>query len=207
MTVMDKGRDLECVPLLHAVDKIRTRCCNGDLAKAREIVKDLDIRILRPDGTQARLRAVANLWDNPDLWEELFRTGLFDAPARRPRWRIQDRRSMRRVQPDERCSVVVTCESLDSFLKRQPSRAGRGEEYNWEGARIYLMDELKDRGSPRDPQNQVEGWRSDSDAAGLVIEHFLGLDKDGSKAPGDSTTRKKVTVWIDEFEQSKSAHN
>ena len=84
MTVMDKGRDLECVPLLHAVDKIRTRCCNGDLTKAREIVKDLDIRILRPDGTQARLRAVANLWDNPDLWEELFRTGLFDAPARRP---------------------------------------------------------------------------------------------------------------------------
>jgi hypothetical protein len=130
---MDKGRGSEWVPLLDAVEAIQMRH-DGDLAKARQIVKDadrvgnLEVRLLRPDDSTDQLRdVIANLWDNPDLWEGLFRTGLFDAPARATRWRIQDRRSMRRVRPDERCRVVVTRVSLEKFMETMPPAATTNE--------------------------------------------------------------------------------
>jgi hypothetical protein len=52
---------------------------------------------------------------------------LFDAPARRPKWRVQDRRPMRRVQPLERCRVVVTRESLKDLTQAMPA-AKKGDE-------------------------------------------------------------------------------
>jgi hypothetical protein len=126
------GLDKAWISLPAAVEEIRVRC-DGDLVKARQTIMDadeigdLDVRLRCPDGSTNRLRdVIANL--DAGIWEELFRTGLLNAPPRRPRWKVQDRRSMRRVQPTERCRIVVMRASLDQFEKALGPAATAGAE-------------------------------------------------------------------------------
>ena len=125
MTVVDKERD-ECVSLLHAVEEIQARHGGNLDVVHRIIIKayelgDLDLRLQRPDGsiTDRLCDVIANL-DNPVLWDELFQIGLLNVSARPPQWRIQDRRAMRRVQPDERSRIVVIRDSLKEFMQAMP---------------------------------------------------------------------------------------
>jgi len=145
-------------------------------------IGDLDLRLRRPDGsTDGQLdRNIWNdPWNNQDL---LFESGLIDAQAR-PR-RGSMRRSLRRVQPNERRRAVVPRENLDAFLKpsaplrklapkkkrrkaKQAPRAGAPQRYDWEEGELFVMQELKTRGNPLDKNNQTEGWETISDVAKL----------------------------------------
>jgi hypothetical protein len=200
---MDKDR-FEYVPLPQAVDKIRTiRKCDVDVA--RQIVKeahqlgDLDLRVRRPDGSiyDQLDRAIWNAspWSDPNLIFE--NGGIINAEAPRPPRYLHRPRSLRRVQPTERCRVVATCKSLDAFLKtNRPSRVGAPEEYDWEEGKQFLLNELKRRGSPREKVNRTNAWKSVSDAARLVAKHLAKRDQH----PDFTTIRKKTTAWIEEFE-------
>jgi hypothetical protein len=66
------------------------------------------------------------------------------------------------------------------------------------------MRELERRGNPRKKENQIKGWKSETDIAKLLIEHFAKLSKDGN-CPDLSTARRKVAVWIDEFEVAQNS--
>src|SRR6516164_1630860 len=114
---MGKKRAPDFVPLPQVVSEIETtRKC--DTATARQIVidahqlGDLDLRLRRPDGstdTQLDRNSWTSPWWSPDL---LFENGgLIDAEMRpRPG-------SLRRVQPMERCRIVIPRERLDQFEK------------------------------------------------------------------------------------------
>ena len=211
------------MPLLQAASEIQT-IRNCDTATARQIVKDahelsdLDLRLRRPDGSTDE-PFDRNNWSSP-WWSSdlLFENGgLIDAPARPRRGSI--RRAMRRVQPMERCRIVVSRESLDAFLKpsaplrklapkkkrrkaKQAPRAGAPEQHDWEEGKLFVMQELKTRGNPLDKNNQTEGWETISDVAKLLRKHLEKFSKDGV-APDLSTARGKVSDWIKKFERAR----
>jgi hypothetical protein len=221
---MGKKRAPDFVPLPQVVSEIETtRKC--DTATARQIVidahqlGDLDLRLRRPDGstdTPLDRNNWSSPWWSPDL---LFDNGgLIDAPAR-PR-RGSTRRSMRRVQPDERCRIVVPRENLDVFLKpsaplrkttpkkkrrkaNQPSRAGAPPKWDWDKAKIFAMEMLKQKGSPRDKKHKTDEWRADADLVRLVANYFVVLSEDGN-APDERTIRDKVSGWINDFEAGRN---
>jgi hypothetical protein len=87
---------------------------------------------------------------------------------------------------------------------KQAPHAGAPEQHDWEEGKLFVMQELKTRGSPLD-KNQVKGWKSKSDVARLLIDHFEHLPggKPGS-GPDMSTARGKVSDWIQEFEGKRS---
>jgi hypothetical protein len=215
---MSKKRAPDFVPLPQACDT----------AAARQIIKDahqlgdLDLRLRRPDGsTDDQLDR--NFWNaapwggpDPDLVFE--NGGKIEAPAR-PR-RGSMRRSMRRVPPMERCRIVVPRDNLDAFLKpsaplrkpppkkkrrkaKQPSRAGAPPKWDWDKAKIFAMEMLKQKGSPRDKKHKTEEWRADADLVRLVANHFVALSEDGN-APDERTIRDKVSGWINDFEAGRN---
>ena len=215
---MAKKRAPRLVPLPQAVSEIQAshKC---DAGAARQVVKDahqlgdLDLRLRRPDGsTDTPLDR--NIWNDP--WNDLnllFENGLIDAPAR------PQPGSMRRVQPMEQCRIVVSRDNLDAFLKMsapllkptpkkkrrkaKPSRAGAPEQHDWEEGELFVKQELNRRGNPLDKNNQTEGWKTITDVAKLVRDHLGELSKDGVR-PDMSTTRGKVSDWIEEFERKRS---
>jgi hypothetical protein len=79
---------------------------------------------------------------------------------------------------------------------KQPSRAGRPEEWDWEEGRLFARRELERKGSPRRKENQIDGWKSVSDLTRLVVDH---LSKNG-EGPDFNAAWKKVNAWIKEFE-------
>jgi hypothetical protein len=83
---------------------------------------DLDVRLLRPDGSTDRLRDVVANLNDVGLWLDFFQTGLLDIPSRRLRWNVQDRRPTRPVRPDERCRIVVMRASLEKLVPAKKSR-------------------------------------------------------------------------------------
>ena len=153
---MAKERALDFVPLLQAASEIQT-IRNCDTATARQIVKDahelsdLDLRLRRPDGSTDE-PFDRNNWSSP-WWSSdlLFENGgLIDAPARPRRGSI--RRAMRRVQPMERCRIVVSRESLDQLKKALGPKATAGAEQR---AITHLKPMLEQRG---DAMSKVEAW-------------------------------------------------
>ena len=140
------------VPLPQAVSEIQT-IRNCDTATARQIVidahqlGDLDLGLRRPDGstdTQLDRNNWTSPWWSPDL---LFENGgLIDAEMRpRPG-------SLRRVQPMERCRIVIPRESLNQFEKAlgpKATIAGEGR------AITHLKPLLEHRG---DAMSKGEAW-------------------------------------------------
>ena len=86
---------------------------------------------------------------------------------------------------------------------KQASRSGAPEQHDWEEGKLFVMQELKSRGSPLDKNNQTKGWKTISDVARLVIDHLEKLSDDGV-GPDMSTTRGKVSDWIKEFERGRN---
>ena len=153
---MAKERAPDFVPLLQAASEIQT-IRNCDTATARQIVKDahelgdLDLRLRRPDGSTDE-PFDRNNWSSP-WWSSdlLFENGgLIDAPARPRRGSI--RRAMRRVQPMERCRIVVSRESLDQLKKALGPKATAGAQQR---AIAHLKPMLEQRG---DAMSKGEAW-------------------------------------------------
>jgi hypothetical protein len=74
-------------------------------------------------------------------------------------------------------------------------RAGRREKYDWDEAKQYVEKLFREQGDPNDP-GQVNGWRSDTDVADAVVEHFEKLAKKGEPTPDPGTVRNKIRPWL-----------
>jgi hypothetical protein len=55
------------------------------------------------------------------------------------------------------------------------------------------------RGDPTDPDDQVEGWKTESDLARLIAKHLSNGDP--NKEPDFSLTRKKAKTFIKSWRQ------
>jgi hypothetical protein len=86
---------------------------------------------------------------------------------------------------------------------KQASRAGAPEQHDWDEGEQFVMRELKTRGNPLDKNNQTKGWKTISDVARLVIDHLEEYSEDGV-GPDLSTTRSKVSDWIEKFERGRN---
>ena len=60
--------------------------------------------------------------------------------------------------------------------------------YDWEDAMNFAKGEFENRGDYNDPQNAVDGWRSQADWARLVLKYMK--KHNGGKEPSDSSVKK-----------------
>jgi hypothetical protein len=86
---------------------------------------------------------------------------------------------------------------------KQPSRAGRIEEWDWDKAKIVAMEALRLRGSPRNKKNRKKNWKSDSDLIRLISDYFVGSSEDHN-TPDERTIRPKASGWIDDYEAGRN---
>jgi hypothetical protein len=75
--------------------------------------------------------------------------------------------------------------------------AGRPAQYDWEDAKLYFLNLLKERGDPEDPAEQDEGWRSITDVSNAILDYMeKRAEKAGTRAPDLSTIRRRVSRWL-----------
>jgi hypothetical protein len=93
------------------------------------------------------------------------------------------------------CGVLICVEDLERFMEPvpTPAKAGRREEHEWVEAKQYLEKIWDERGDPANEQNQVEGWRSDTNVANAVLDH---LGKHAKSSPDFGTVRNKIRPWL-----------
>jgi hypothetical protein len=78
--------------------------------------------------------------------------------------------------------------------------AGRRPQFDWEDAEMYAMELFRQKGDPTKLENQIEGWRSNTDVANTVLNYLQKLaDRNGGKAPDFNTVRNKVPDWLKKF--------
>ena len=76
-----------------------------------------------------------------------------------------------------------------------PARKGRKPMYDWEDAMNFAKREFENRGDYDDPQNAVDGWRSQADWARLVSNY---MEKhNGGKEPPESVVKKHLKDLLD----------
>lgn len=76
--------------------------------------------------------------------------------------------------------------------------AGRPAEIDWIEADEAAAKLLNERGDPTDPKDKTKGWRSKSDLARAVLDHFEQLAaKNGEKVPALNKLRDRSTDWIE----------
>ena len=67
--------------------------------------------------------------------------------------------------------------------------------YDWEDAMNFAKGEFQNRGDYNDPQNAVDGWRSQADLARLVLNY---MEKhNGGKEPSDSEVKSHLKDLLD----------
>jgi hypothetical protein len=76
-----------------------------------------------------------------------------------------------------------------------PARKGRKPMYDWEDAMNFAKREFENRGDYNDPQNAVDGWRSQADLARLVINYMK--KHNGGKEPSDSSVKSHLKDLLD----------
>ena len=76
-----------------------------------------------------------------------------------------------------------------------PARKGRKPMYDWEDAMNFAKREFENRGDYNDPQNAVDGWRSQADWARLVSSY---MEKhNGGKEPSESEVKSHLKDLLD----------
>ena len=76
-----------------------------------------------------------------------------------------------------------------------PARKGRPPMYDWEDAMNFAKGEFENRGDYNDPQNAVDGWRSQADWARLVSRY---MEKhNGGKEPPESEVKRHLKDLLD----------
>lgn len=157
---------------------------------------------------------------SPDQWNgfrEIDRDGwLVDPSAKMPGlswyWPIEISRSdlayiLKQMASLARPSTQARQQAKSAETQRQRKKkaspnkpGGRPNEHDWEEAGLFALKLLSERGDPTIERNQVEGWKSKTDLANAVLEHL-------KSSPDLSTVRRKVPVWLAEFQKSQSAQN
>jgi len=170
------------------------------------------LRKLSPGSAQARLielvaaQKVRTVRINPE-GESILPEGdlglfLYSEADLRDQWGQQGPQEQ---EPKAEAAHALVLKALEGTTPK--SGAGRPSEYDWDEAKQFFEREYGRRGDPRKPDNQVNGWRSITDAAQAVMAH---LERHEGKSPDESTARRRVSSWLDEFEKreaEQSAHN
>jgi hypothetical protein len=83
-------------------------------------------------------------------------------------------------------------------MPQRKGRAGPPEKYDWEEGKLYVMRELEQNGDPTQTENQKERWRTQTDVANKLRDH---LEKVTGTRPDLTRARRKVKIWIEEFQR------
>jgi hypothetical protein len=100
--------------------------------------------------------------------------------------------------------IFVLKADLDVALKAivpkkvRLARAGAQEKYDWEEAKLFMLQELEKRGDFLDPQNKTSGWNSQNDLVEKIIVHLAKHSDDG-EGPAPSGVKAKVKIWLQEW--------
>jgi hypothetical protein len=78
------------------------------------------------------------------------------------------------------------------------ARVGAQEKYDWEEAKLFMLQELEKRGDFLDPQNKTSGWTSQNDLVEKIIVHH-GKHSDDGEGPSPSGVKAKVKIWLQEW--------
>jgi hypothetical protein len=76
-----------------------------------------------------------------------------------------------------------------------PARRGRKPTYDWEDAMNFARLEFEKRGDYSDPQNAVDGWRSQADWVRLVVSYMA--KHNGGKEPPESEVKRRLKDLYD----------
>ena len=76
-----------------------------------------------------------------------------------------------------------------------PARKGRKPMYDWEDTMNFAKGEFEKRGDYNDPQNAVDGWRSQADLARLVLDYVK--KHNGGKEPSISLVKSHLKDFLD----------
>ncbi len=196
MRGVTKGQWLEAARLV-AAESAAILTAYGNLrAVSFKIIKaceagELQSSLRLPDG---RMTAIPrHHWNGENLWPR-FIDGAYD-----PEDPFQIKRG-----PRQQLFIFVPVVSLSSWLPtpkpKKAVRVGPSEKYDWEDAKLFMLQELGARGDFQDPQNKVPGWKSQNDLANLIIEH---LEKHHEVGPGNgpsiSGVKGKLKDWLKEW--------
>jgi hypothetical protein len=80
-----------------------------------------------------------------------------------------------------------------------PARKGSPPIYDWEDAMNFAKREFEERGDYNDPQNAVDGWRSQADWARLVSNYMK--KHNGGKEPSDSMVKSYLKDLLERIRQ------
>jgi hypothetical protein len=82
------------------------------------------------------------------------------------------------------------------------SRRGAPRKYSWENdARPFVIGELDANGDFDDPENRIDGWRSQEDLIDRLLKYMGSREE---KEPGRSTAQGYVAKWVAEWRQNKA---
>jgi hypothetical protein len=82
------------------------------------------------------------------------------------------------------------------------SRRGDVPDYDWGEAKLYAFKLLDDNGDMQEPENQVNGWRSQADLTKKVMEH---LEMRDGKEPAYSTAKAYISKFITEWRRGRES--
>jgi hypothetical protein len=90
-------------------------------------------------------------------------------------------------------------------IKRR-GKAGRKPKFDWGEVTLFVQRELNRKGDFGDPENAVDGWRSQADLEKLVGDHIKKFEK--KPRPAGSTIRRHIVQDIAAWRRIKqSARN
>lgn len=99
-----------------------------------------------------------------------------------------------RVKRDDVISAFPMPAAQPADVRIVASRRGRAPIYDWDDAMNFATGELEKRGDFVDPQNAVDGWRSQADLMRLVITYMAKFNDENE--PPESTVKSHLKTTI-----------
>jgi hypothetical protein len=87
-------------------------------------------------------------------------------------------------------------------IPKAPARpgAGRPEQHDWEDAEMYALQVFRQKGDPEKKEDRVEGWKSQTDLAKVVLEYMeKRAAQQNIRPPELNTVRNKIPDWLRKF--------
>jgi hypothetical protein len=106
-----------------------------------------------------------------------------------------------RVKGDDVISAFPMPAAQPEDVRIAAPRKGRAPIYDWDDAMEFAKKELGERGDFNQPENAVDGWRSQADLMRLVIGYVAKLN-DGNEPP-ESTVKFHLRTTIAQWRASR----
>ena len=106
-----------------------------------------------------------------------------------------------RVKGDDVISAFPMPAAQPEDVRISAPRKGRARKYDWDDAMEFAKKKLGERGDFNQPENAVDGWRSQADLMRLVIGYMAELN-DGNEPP-ESTVKFHLRTTIAQWRASR----